>query len=64
MRGKADETEYLPILELGLVPPSSLDQSDRETESLSPTLCAVRSMVGIASQTLNQGKSKRRLRAS
>jgi small subunit ribosomal protein S12 len=36
-------------------------QSERETENLSPDLCAVRSMVGGSpARTLSQGKSKRR----
>jgi small subunit ribosomal protein S12 len=65
MWGKADETEYLPILDFGFGLGATVvaDQSDRETENLSPNLCAARSMAGVASQTLNQGKSKRRPRA-
>jgi hypothetical protein len=34
------------VLGSGLVPPSSLNQSERETENLSPDFCPVRSMVG------------------
>jgi hypothetical protein len=46
MWGKADETEHLPGLRLGPGATVVADQSERETENLSPVLCAVRSMVG------------------
>jgi small subunit ribosomal protein S12 len=58
MRDKADETEHLPSF-LGLAPPSSLISLNRK--SLAGFVRGEKHGWWIASQTLSQGKSKRRL---